>query len=338
VPETERVSMNRPSRSSRAKASKAAGGEPLAEGLGNGRLVARFKRRQRASDYALAFGLIKHTYQHAIEYETVPVGVRGLIFFFGMVSSVIALGGGTMMFYDLIDVRNPGKFDYTLMTFVAMLMLCGVLIFLYTGRLEFFRPIDEPVIFDRKRRKIYRLYREVKPGLKGLFQRWPMVSAEHAWNTVTGEYRVTTTPTGRMTIVSHALHFVATARKDGLILVDDFQVANPMLLGESTVALFWEHIRRFMEEDGPHLPPGESAYMEPVPSSLWQSMGAVGPFGPNYFTWWRTDTAVTVIFHLIVWIVLPFSLVWAFFNWISYATAIDVQWPANIVDALGPAD
>lgn len=329
--------MNRPSRAARAKAFAGAGGEPLVEGLGNGRLVTRFRRRQRASDYALAFGLIKRTYAHAIEYRTVPAEVRGLIFLFGMLSSVIGFVGGTMMFNDLIDVRNPGKFDYILMTFLAVLMSCAALIFLYAARLEFFRPIDEPVIFDRKRRKIYRVYRAVQPGLKGLFQRWPIVSAEHAWNTVTGEYRVTITPNGKLTNVSHALHFVATARKDGLIHVDDFQVANPMLLGESTVALFWEHIRRFMEEEGPHLPPGESISMAPVPASLWQSMGAVGPFGPNYFTWWRTNTAVTVIFHLFLWLVLPLSLVWAFFNWISHATAIPVSWPAAVIDMVGPA-
>ncbi|QYF94955.1 hypothetical protein KY495_07230 [Massilia sp. PAMC28688] len=330
--------MNRPSRSSRAKASNRVLREPLVKGLGSGRLVISFLRGQRASDYALAFGLIKRTYQQAIEYRTVPAQVRGLTFLLGLAGGALPIGGALMTFADIAERGQFGKFDFAMIAFLTVLTTCGALLLVYAARLEFFRPTDEPVIFDRKSRKIYRLYRAVEPGLKGLFKPWPLRTAEHDWDDVTGEYRVIITPTGATISASHALHFVAARRQGGATLVEDFQVANPLLLGELTVALFWEHIRRFMEEDGPHVPPSESVHVEAVPSSLWQSIGAVGPFGPNYLRWWRTSPVVTGFMHLFIWLVLPFTMVWAILNWLSYATSVPVQWPAEVVESIGPAN
>jgi hypothetical protein len=311
---------------------------PTMEGVGNGRLISRFERNQPASEQTRAFGLIKQTYQDAIEYRTIPAQVRGLIFLFGLAGALVPIFGVPTMYADLVEHDNPSKFDYVFMAILAAIALFTVLILVYTARLEFFRPIDEPVIFDRKNRKIYRVFRAVQPGLKGLFQRWPLQTAEHRWDTVTGEYRVTITPTGSTVSASHALHFVAVERQGESTLLHDFQVANPLLLGESTVGSFWEHIRRFMEENGSHIPPTEAVNVESVPATLWQSLGAVGPFGPNYVKWWRTNTTTTVVMHLFIWLVLPFSLVWAVFNWLSYATATSVPWPDGVMDAVGPAN
>ncbi|QYF94954.1 hypothetical protein KY495_07225 [Massilia sp. PAMC28688] len=311
---------------------------PPIEGIGSGRLISRFKRNQPASEQTRAFGLIKNTYQDAIEYKTVPAQVRGLIFLFGLAGALVPIFGVPTMYAELVEHDNPSKFDYAFMAILAAIALFTGLVLVYTARLEFFRPIDEPVIFDRKNRKIYRVFRAVQPGVKGLFQRWPLQTAEHRWDTITGEYRVTITPTGSTVSASHALHFVAVERQGESTLLQDFQVANPLLLGEFTIGPFWEHIRRFMEESGPHVPSTEAVNVEPVPSSLWQSLGAVGPFGPNYFKWWRTNTTATVFMHLFIWLVLPFSLVWAVLNWLSYATATSVHWPASVIEAIGPAN
>ena len=48
-------------------------------------------------------------------------------------------------------------------------------------RLELFQPIDQPTIFDRKHRKVYRIFSESQPGWKGLFKPWPMRACEYDW-------------------------------------------------------------------------------------------------------------------------------------------------------------
>ena len=87
--------------------------------------------------------------------------------------------------------------------------------------------------------------------------------------------------------------------KSEIFKQEEFTVGNSMALGPTTVPMLWEHIRRFMEEDGEGAPADEPLLVFERPTSLWQSMGVVSPFGPKFFWWWDTcrdrgfSTAVT---------------------------------------------
>ncbi len=176
------------------------------------------------------------------------------------------------------------------------------------------------------------------PGWRGLFKSWPVRAYEYKWKLIDAEHRMTTTTAGSTRTNWHSLLFIVRNSASNDRAIGTFHVAPPTLLCESTVGPFWEHIRRFMEEDGPHLPPGETRTYLEVPTSLWQSMGAVGPFGPNYFYWWKNHPFYSVVMHVFIPFILPMCFAWAITNWLSYLTAIEVQWPHEVEAAIGPAD
>jgi hypothetical protein len=124
---------------------------------------------------------------------------------------------------------------------------------------------------------------------------------------------------------------------DDPTIIDSFEIGNSYSLGEDLVPNMWEHIRRFMEANGPHLPtPDEPlANREPV-QSWWQAMGDVGWFGPNYFKWWRDLPGVTAIGHLISPVAIPMYLLRGTGNYLSRKTAKRYDWPEEVKTAVGP--
>jgi hypothetical protein len=101
------------------------------------------------------------------------------------------------------------------------------------------------------------------------------------------------------------------------------------MLSEQTVPCIWEHIRRFMEEQGPQLLPGETLAPSPAPKNFWYSFQ--GSFGPNYFQWWRESPVVMLFFHIAFPIFGPMALFWGLGNWFSYKTSISVKWPEEVM-------
>lgn len=53
---------------------------------------------------------------------------------------------------------------------VATFFAFGMYMFLKMIRFELFGLEDEPVIFDRKNKKIYRIFRGIVPGWNGLLE------------------------------------------------------------------------------------------------------------------------------------------------------------------------
>jgi hypothetical protein len=132
----------------------------------------------------------------------------------------------------------------------------------------------------------------------------------------------------------HSLLFIVRKSKSDATIIDSFTVINGIALGELTVGPVWEHIRRFMEAEGPHLPDGEVLYAEVAPKTLWQSLGVVGPFGTQYVSWWKEHPFMTAFLHFVSPFVLPILLSWGLFNWLSHKTAFQAQWPQEVVDAV----
>ena len=135
----------------------------------------------------------------------------------------------------------------------------------------------------------------------------------------------------------HTLVFLVKRSADDPTIIDSFQVGNSLQVGADSAAPLWEHMRRFMEADGPHIPAGELPIIEKAPTTLWESMGAVGPMGPGYVRNWKNHPVGMVFFHLILPFSLPLFLLWGLFNWLSYKTAIPVRWPKEVLNAIGIA-
>lgn len=300
-------------------------------------IVKRYAKGARAYDAAIALRSIRQCYANAIEYTGSPQRLRGMLILWGILSASIAIMFGIWDATRMIDRGNSGTYGAFEFLFPVGFLTFGVGVLLWTTRLELFRPEDEPTLFDRKNRKVYRIFRETQPGIKGLFKPWPLRAAEYDWDLIDAEHHAKFVTTGSTVTRYHNLLFLVRRSEQDPTIIDSFTIGNAMEQGEMSVSAVWEHIRRFMEEGGPHLPPGETLAPNKPPQTLWQSLAAVGPVGPSYAKWWKHQSAFMILIHVLFPFFVPFFLLWGIFNWLSYRTATPIQWPDEVMQAVGPA-
>jgi hypothetical protein len=301
-------------------------------------IVKRFPKKERASDVPTTLGMVRRVHANAIEYLGIADDTRGMFLLFGVIGAAFSLWFGLRSWRTLLgEAIADNRFGISTIIFSIfsfIFILCGVYLILKSVRMELFRPSDEPVIFDRQHRKVYRLFRETHPGLKGLRMRWPMRAVEYDWDLIDVEHIATVTTTGSTVTRYHGLVFIVRRSANDPTIIDSFNVGSGFALGELSVAPVWEHIRRFMEEQGPHLPPGESTAPPPHAPTFWSCVGAVSPFSPRYLWWWRERRAFFIVIHLFAPVFLPMLTLWGLFNWLSFKSAIDVDWPPEVVAAV----
>ncbi len=306
-------------------------------------IIKRFRKDANATGRPVAFGWIKASYSQAIEYTGITNDARGVVLFFGFLALI---GSAWMMceiwpspdlWQDLVGGEDLiDAFFHIVMALLCLLWPSWML--LWTGRMELFRPVDEPVIFDRQHRKVYRIFREHIPGWRGLFKPWPLFAVTYDWDLIDAEHNAAISATGAGVSQQNALTFFVRKSVDDPTIIDFFNVGQIMALTEQSVPAVWEHIRRFMEEDGPHLPPGETVHESPPPVNFWHAMRGVLPMGREPVgQWMASHPFFTLIFLLLSPVFAPIWLVWGFGNWLSHKTAVPIRWPDEVLQAIGAA-
>ncbi|WP_137938739.1 DUF6708 domain-containing protein [Chitinivorax sp. B] len=236
--------------------------------------------------------------------------------------------------------------------------IIGILVFLISGMVVFFifMPIfwallkfdlfgvdDLPVIFDRKRRKVYRLLMPLDGS--GERHRWLMrpvrlQAAEYDWACIEAEYRVTLMQSGRSAARAHALVLVVYHKPVSVYqtdnqVIDEIYVGNSLMLGQDTVQRLWEHIRRYMEQNGPPIQQGEPMLLKKRPRTLWQSLGIFAPLGADFARWWRDDRWLTLFYFATAPFSVPYFGLMGVCNWLSYLTSRRTVWPDALAPLLG---
>ena len=311
-----------------------------------------YTHEHAAAREATTQGWVRGVYRDAIEYTTSDKSTRGVAFLLGGVIPALGAGFTCWMISNVIKRRffqdtTADWFDYLVVvpSFFAFLLI-GLFALYFFGRLEFFKPQDLPIIFDRQRRKIYRLVEDTDE--KGRVKRRGQVQViEHDWDDIVAEHGVTTYTTGSSVSRQHTLALMVRDKNPGDFkgeitpentppYVDGFLLGDTKTLSEFTTPRVWEHLRRYMNENGPALPPGETVADTTVPVTWWDSLGAVSVFGPGYDQRWAGSWGWMLIMHLLLPITLPLALLMATTNWLSYKTAYPVQWPQEVLDKVGP--
>jgi hypothetical protein len=299
-------------------------------------IVKRFGKRDRASSKALSLGLIAKADTDAIRYSIPGVtGLRGLVqlnavVFAALIVPLLVFFGQTAYSGRLIVFIGTGlmfiPFGYA---FVLWLVLFAI-------RLELFRPIDEPTIFDRKHRKVYRIFCEAQPGLKGLFKPWPMRACEYEWDLLDAEHNARMVTTGSTVRRDSSLVFIVRKSANDATIVDSFNIGSSLIFSlDETVAATYEHIRRFMEDGGPPLPEGETL-PEPTPrKGFWARVWMATPFSPTYWQAWREELPMMLLAHVVFPVTIVLGGLWLFFNWLAVATSRPIEWPPEVVAAVG---
>lgn len=292
---------------------------------------------------------VRGVYQHAIEYTTFDKSVRGVTFLLGGMLMSVGAGFGGWMSFDLLRLFSGGAPWWVLpVPAFGVVAFFSVALFalIHYGRREFFRPLDLPIIFDRQRRKVYRLDQTPPLGVLSAFKPWPIRYVEHDWDDIVAEHGVVTFTTGSSAHRQHTLALMVRDKNPGDFkgpitpdntppYVDGFVFGDPKTLSEFTTPRVWEHVRRYMNENGPALPPGETVADTSVPMSWWQSLGAVSVFGPGYVSRWGKQPYIMILMHALLPLFLPLALLMATTNWLSYKTAYPVEWPAEVLQKAG---
>ena len=301
-------------------------------------VLTRFDRHQSASGDATDLGLIQRVYANAIAF-----GGESAQFMRGLSQVSLVLGMCVAVFVGRqgwSDLSDPETRVQVLGVIVVMFwLLFGLGFSVYTYFLTFFLPADSSVVFDRRNMCVHWITVDrAKATRLSALGRMPMRVVSAYWSQIDAEHRAVFRANTVSASYDHDLAFVVHRSATDPTVVDEFGLAPTMLLGRETVPALYEHIRRYMEEGGPPLPPGstEAGPSEPKPKNWWQSMGLVGPFGPKYFQWWRRFPWVTLIAHVLLPISVPTYLLWSLLNWLSYATEQKVIWPQKVLDTLGP--
>lgn len=252
--------------------------------------LTHFEKDRSASATVQTFGWIKATYPDAIEYAGQKQALEGGIMvgtFFTL--PLIATGLGMMGWLALL------KYDW----FIWALFLGTAPIFLAVAYWALFFPLrhvwrtprDLPIIFDRAHRKVYRMARQVQPGLKGLIKPWPVKAVAYEWDLVDAEHNSEVIGSANSAQRLHRLVFLVRKSADDPTIIDSFQIGNGLAQMQEMVAPMFEHIRRFMEAGGPHLPHANEPLderSEDLPS-WWQACGRAGPWGDRYLWWWKKE-------------------------------------------------
>lgn len=311
-----------------------------------------YPQDKRAAYEATSGGWIRGLHAHALEYTTSAKSLRGVVFLMGGVGTASVCAFMCWLVSLVIWSRffvegSPDWFDYCVVIPSFLIFLAvGLWALHYFSRLEFFLPLDLPILFDRQRRKVYRLVEDLDDNGKPK-RRGQALVIEHDWDDIVAEHHVSTATTGSSAQRHHTLVLMVRDKNPGDFhgsitphnlppYSDGFGLGDGKVLSEFTTPRVWEHVRRYMNEGGPPLPPGEQLADTTVPVTWWDSLGAVSVFGPGYIRRWRDSWGWMLIMHLLSPLMLPLAVLMATTNWLSYKTAYPVHWPQEILDKVGP--
>lgn len=300
-------------------------------------IVKRYSKSKRASEKVMSGGLIAKVSADAIKYTSpAELGLRGL----GMIAGALVSSFGVWWsFYTAPGIYFwpiDNIFDIPLWFTPPIFFVASILLMLWAIRLELFQPIDQPIIFDRKHRKVYCIFSESQPGWKGLFKPWPMRACEYEWDLIDVEHNASTATTGATIRRDHTLIFIVRRSADDPTVIDSFTIGNSLFVIDDAVDAAWEHIRRFMEESGPPLPNGERLPEAAPRKGLWARVRDVTPLGKPYWEWWRDEFPVMLLAHVLLPLSVVFIGLWVFFGWLAIKTAKPIRWPAEVIASVGP--
>lgn len=215
-------------------------------------VVARFDKRIPVSIIPSAFNSLGGIYRNAlyVRLSGASTQMRGWVLFFSLLAiTPYVLFHKKFVEVTLYTISSSSLHDWLLL---VLMSFCVFWVFprwiwLYI-RLELFPVEDEPIIFDRKHRKIYRLIAPIDGSSErgwARFRSVPLQAVEYDWDYVTAEHRVQLTGTGQSISRIHQLVLVVRdRRKPGANepygrLLDEFSVGNSASFGEASVGMWW---------------------------------------------------------------------------------------------------
>lgn len=288
-------------------------------------LIQRYKRNVSAGGQVDHWGRLTGVHENVIEFQRVLfLGAGGFWITFGFVAGVIGSAVMTAFFLPLF-LKQQAYITIVICYFGYWLL------FAFFGYLELFSPADQPLYFDRKHRKVYKVVSKGQRRWGGFGPRKAILTA-YEWRLIDAEHHVTVQVSSAAAQRNHHLVFLVRKSSTDPTIVDHFEFTNVEI-----VPALWEYIRRYMEEEAPPLTVGEF----PPQSTMgvyqpWSDFGAVVPFLDQPARRWKEQPWKTLLKYIGMPVTVPLYILWLFFNRLTVWTAQKVEWPQHIVDAIGP--
>jgi len=290
------------------------------------------------SDTPSLHGMGFKVYPHGLEMvrDGTRIFMSGLATFMALVFLFVASDA-----LHSIAADGPGPFSVTiagLMLFFAYALL----------RWDTFGYRYCPILYDRAARKVHVFSYHTR-----LLSPWPIVGGKYEihsfdWDCV----RAVTEHYMRKEIINRwGTTVERPAVRLWLMVVkapDDPTIVHPIDTGLENDARLghrlldtWEHLRRYMQHEGPPLVEGDTLY-QPSQISLWASLTIMQPFvGPGAKKNWQTRNEVKWLSQ-IMWLVqivatvlFPITMAWGLLRWVLFRIKPQPKWPAAILASVG---
>jgi len=201
----------------------------------------------------------------------------------------------------------------------------------------------QPVLFDRAAQKIHVF---VDEGIT-IRKFWQLVPPSHidTWDWACARAEIVEFVVlggGGIPRPNYGLVCAITDQPGSSKVVARFGVGISAIYASDSMVQRWEHIRRFMNKDGPHLVPGDSLFLDESTINLWAALTFGQPLlgtgsrgywtGEEFYGMWF----LTIPAGLMFLILLPFSAAAGLMRWLSHAAKRAPAWPKDILASIGP--
>ena len=316
------------------------------------------------SDQPHSLELISRAHQDALFVQSMFSWGWGMMSLFAMglvgVAALVlyAFFTGVTWLAELIRDGDVWFFPFLALTLAMLLMGVVSISWAYRiFRIDIRGPKDVPIVFTRRTRKVY-MFREDVPELGigwrtllSYFKPWPLILVEYDWNCLEAEYQEITTLVGKNPKTVHILTLYVKESPTSDTVIGSFPLASPLLIGRHSAKELWEHIRRFMEEGGPHLSPGDKPAT--MPSTLLQCIQNMAPnvwplilaaiaWAWYYGLWVADDWLIPsdsfwfTMLHGFPFYFGPLWLITVFFNWLGHKFGQRIELPPDLMEQAGP--
>lgn len=291
-------------------------------------------RDRTACEHPHANGLINAVYLNAIEICGNLGSVKGLGVLFGSMAlaAVVAMVIAMKMVLTP-DMTHPNPQMHVIQVedaifaffifLVALLAAVGAAIFL---RRDIFTYRDEPILFNRRTRKVHFFRRRI--NMMRPFSPWPVVVDTYDWDCIRGEVNGGVALIGSVAMMRYWLYLAVSDRPNNGRVIDRF-VVGMAFREQVLLAAIWEHIRRYMEEDGAPLQHGDTLNFSQNFSHR-EAWAVAFPFLSKSEVL-RKD----IMMNFLMFIGLPFSIILGLCTWIAEVTCRNPQWPQDVLDQTG---
>jgi len=309
-------------------------GPPVPVPYSDGKPKRVLKTGTQASANPCGHQFVSKVYPNAIEVPgqlSAAKGMGVLVGLVGLLGASFASIGAVFGIHEVLTT-DPSMADYGYSIVGSILSpLVGAAFFISASwffRKDLFTYRDEPVLFNRATRKVHLFRRRERIWP---FAPWPLVIDTYEWDCVRGEISGGLYYNGATAAVRYQLYLAIKDSPKGKTFIDRFVVGTQMS-DQNSLTDNWEHIRRYMEEDGPPLQAGEWRDDIDDTFSHREAWSTTFPFLSR-------DRAIrhSVFFHVLMVVGFPFMFCFGFCRWLAEITCRPPFWTPEILAAAGGA-